>query len=236
MCKFSSGSLYPAIVLVVWGAQPCTHHWNKFSKLLPRELHHESCLDPDQRPSVGQGGFFDFALDWSTGDGLELLRAGEQQDAAQPLCSCPFLGHCSWLEQLEHNSTSLISYLPHKLQARAKFCLCCTKGSKVGWAWRSLQGKESQGMVMRNTRGVRAGGQRGKQSWKMIRVQGTNTLWTLCFSFNQLLVFVSSFSAHINLSLWTGLFQVYFSGFVWVLILCFFFSYLDPFFSVCRLW
>lgn len=111
MCEFSSGSLYPAVVLVLWGAQTCSHPWNKFSKLLPRELHHEPCLDPDQRPSVGQGGFFDFALDWSTGDGLELLRAGEQQEAAQPLHSCSFLGHCS--SGISQAGWSSWSTIPH---------------------------------------------------------------------------------------------------------------------------
>lgn len=171
------------------------------------------------------------------------LNCSEQQKAAQPLCSSFFLGHCSsgifpgcvGADRVKPHP--LISSLCYKLRARAKFRLCCTNSDRGGWARVSLgtlQGRGSKGNV---TVGEKQEGwkleAKGRNSWKMIRVQGTNLLWAPCFSSNQLLGFFSLLPLHTLTFpcgwdsfkfIFLGLFGIWFCGFFSYLYPCFLFA------------
>lgn len=124
--------------------------WNKLQQAAPQRVPTRAVFKHRSKALCGLR-WLDFALKWSGGDGLKLLWAGKQQEAAQPLwditpLAFSRLGWGSW-NQIPH---PLVSYVHYKLWAKAKFSPCCTNRYKAGWAWVSLgtlQGRESEGNV-----------------------------------------------------------------------------------------
>lgn len=172
------------------------------------------------------------------------LNCSEQ--GAQPLCSSSFwdidplaFSRLGWAAGVNfHNPwfhTCITNCGPEPNSPQA--LQTDTKLAGPGWVWGLCEGWMVREMSpwLRHTRGMKAGGQREKQSWKMIRGWGTNILWTLCFSSNQLLVFFSLLPLPtLTFPCGQDSFEFIFLG-LFGFWFCVFFLF-GSMFSICRLW